>query len=259
MSDPTLSTNKLVTQRMITEVGVVLAVIGWWLFARDLPAFVMPTPLMVFGKVLEFFYDPRLASHALVSFMRVGVAVSIATILAMAIGLASRRFPILEEFVERRLLTFLNSFPSVGWAILAVIWFQISNSTVIFIQVVIVLPFCLINVLEGLRQLDPELTEMGRSFTRARRRLFLRLVLPLMMPFLMSGLRVAYGIAWKIALVSELFGAPSGLGYLLMQGQVRADATLVFACCLIIVLIFGTVDLLVLRPLASRFSVRRMT
>ncbi|MRX50433.1 ABC transporter permease subunit [Paracoccus sp. S-4012] len=253
-----LSPGQLATQRLITEGGVVIALVAWWLFARDLPAFVMPTPLMVFEKVLQFFYDPRLAGHAAISFLRVGAAVSIATVLAMAIGLATRRFPILEEFVERRLLTFLNSFPSVGWAILAVIWFQISDATVIFIQVVIVLPFCLINVLEGLRQLDPELMEMGQSFTRARRRLFLRLVLPLVMPFLMAGLRVAYGIAWKIALVSELFGAPSGLGYLLMQAQVRADATLVFACCLVIVLIFGTVDRFVLRPLALRFSVRRM-
>ncbi|MFN7003922.1 MAG: ABC transporter permease, partial [Roseinatronobacter sp.] len=245
-----LTRRQILLQRAFTEGGLVLAILGWWLFSKDLPAFVMPTPQAAFTQVLAFFHDQRLAGHALISFFRVGAAVIIATILALLIGLLARRFPIFEETVERRLLTFLNSFPSVGWAILAVIWFQISNSTVIFIQVMIVLPFCLINVLEGLRQLDPELVEMGQAHTRSKRRLFFKLVLPLMMPFLMAGLRVAYGIAWKVALVSELFGAPSGLGYLLMQAQVRADATLVFACCLIIVLIFGTVDRLLLRPLA---------
>lgn len=254
-----LNRGRAAIQRGITEGGVVLVIVGWWLFARDLPAFVMPTPQAAFGKMLEFFTDQRLAGHALVSFLRVGGAVALATLIALTLGLLARRFPILEETVERRLLTFLNSFPSVGWAILAVIWFQISNSTVIFIQVMIVLPFCLINVLEGLRQLDPELVEMGRAHSKSRARLFIKLVLPLMMPFLVAGLRVAYGIAWKVALVSELFGAPSGLGYLLMQAQVRADATLVFAVCLIIVLIFGTVDRLLLRPLAQRFSVRRAT
>lgn len=252
-----LTRNQALVQRAITEGGVVLAILGWWLFSKDMPAFVMPTPQAAFGKMLQFFHDPVLMRHAAISFVRVGLAVGLATVIALAIGLLTRAFPILEEAVERRLLTFLNSFPSVGWAILAVIWFRISDGTVIFIQVMIVLPFCLINVLEGLRQLDPELVEMGRSLTRSRRRLFLRLVLPLTMPFLIAGLRVAYGIAWKVALVSELFGAPSGLGYLLMQAQVRADATLVFACCLIIVLIFGTVDHFVLRPLARRYSVRR--
>ncbi|MGV6875965.1 ABC transporter permease [Pseudochelatococcus sp. B33] len=252
-----LAPGQAMTRRLVTDGGVVLVILGWWLLSRNMPAFVMPSPMAVFSKVLEFGYDPRLMTHAAISFLRVGTAVGLATVIAVAIGLLTRRFPVLEEMVERRLLTFLNSFPSVGWAILAVIWFQISSGTVIFIQVVIVLPFCLINVLEGLRQLDPELMEMGRSYTRSRRRLFLRLVLPLVMPFLIAGLRVAYGIAWKIALVSELFGAPSGLGYLLMQAQVRADATLVFACCLVIVLIFASVDRLVLRPLALRYSVRR--
>lgn len=257
MTETVLSPRQRMAQRLVTEGGVVLAILGWWLFSKDLPAFVMPTPATAFDRLADFFRDPGLMRHAAISFMRVGLAVGLATLIALAIGLLTRAFPVLEEAVERRLLTFLNSFPSVGWAILAVIWFQISTGTVIFIQVMIVLPFCLINVLEGLRQLDPELVEMGRSLTRSRRRLFLRLVLPMTMPFLIAGLRVAYGIAWKVALVSELFGAPSGLGYLLMQAQVRADGTLVFACCLVIVLLFGLVDHFVLRPLARRYSVQR--
>lgn len=256
MTEP-LDRRQRAMQRGVTDGTVVLLIGAWWLFARDLPAFVMPDPLAVGSQLLAFFHDPRLMQHAAISFLRVGLAVACAMLVALAIGVATRRFPIIEEAVERRLLTLLNSFPSVGWAILGVLWFSISHGTVIFIQVMIVLPFCLINVLEGLRQVDPELLEMGRSHTRSRRRLFLYLTLPLTMPFLMAGLRIAYGIAWKVALVSELFGAPSGLGYLLMQAQIRADAALVFACCLIIVLIFGTVDRLLLRPIARRYSTTR--
>jgi NitT/TauT family transport system permease protein/sulfonate transport system permease protein len=151
----------------------------------------------------------------------------------------------------------LNSFPSVGWAILGVIWFQVSNGTVIFIQTAIVLPFCLINALEGFRQIDPDLDELGRSLSRNPWRRFVKVTLPLMMPFLIAGLRIAYGICWKIALVSELFGASSGLGYLLLRAQSSADAATVFAVCLVIVVIFGVVDRLLLRPLAARFSKNR--
>lgn len=253
MTEPQTWRRSLV-QRGVSDGTVIVIIAAWWLFARDLPAFVMPSPEATAAQVFAFFYDPRLMQHAAVSFVRVGVAVAGAMTIALAIGVATRSFPVLEEAVERRLLTFLNSFPSVGWAILGVLWFQISHGTVVFIQVMIVLPFCLINVLEGLRQVDSELVEMGRSHSRSRWRLFTRLTLPLTMPFLMAGLRIAYGIAWKVALVSELFGASSGLGYLLMQGQIRADAALVFACCLVIVLIFGTVDRFVLRPIARRYS-----
>ena len=58
-----------------------------------------------------------------------------------------RSAPVLEDVVERRILTFLNSFPSVGWAILGVVWFKISTPTVLFIQTAIVLPFCIVNAL----------------------------------------------------------------------------------------------------------------
>ncbi|WP_099867270.1 ABC transporter permease [Pararhizobium haloflavum] len=238
----------------VADVSVIFMIVAWWFFAQGLPAFVMPTPDAVFWKLVAFVSDPRLFDHVVISFLRIGAAVTIAMTIAMALALLTRAFPILDETVERRLLTFLNSFPSVGWAILAVIWFGISNLTVIFIQVAIVLPFCLIGILSGLKQADVELTEMGRSFTRSRRLMFMKVTLPLMMPFFIASLRIAYGIAWKVALVSELFGASSGLGYLLMQGQIRADAALVFACCLAIVLIFGTVDALLLRPLARQYS-----
>jgi NitT/TauT family transport system permease protein/sulfonate transport system permease protein len=78
-----------------------------------------------------------------------------------------------------------------------------------------------------------------------------------MMPVLMSGMRVAYGICWKIALVAELFGAQSGLGYLLMRAQSSADASMVFAVCFMIVIAVITIDKLVLNPLAKHYSVNK--
>jgi ABC-type nitrate/sulfonate/bicarbonate transport system permease component len=199
--------------------------------------------------------DPNLAGHVLTSFLRVLAAVLVALVVAVALAATVRTGPVMATIVERNILVVLNSFPSVGWAILGVIWFSVSDGTVIFIEAMIVLPFCLINAIEGFRQIDPELDEMGRSLTRSRIRRFLKLQLPLILPFLIAGVRIAYGIAWKIALVAELFGASSGLGWLLQQAQSRADAATVFAACLVIVVIFATVDGLVLRPLARRYSV----
>lgn len=233
---------------------MVLFVLGWWWTARGLPAFVVPGPLDVAVAMLQFVRDPGLLWHVGVSFVRVALAVALAMFLAILIAALARRSPLFTLILERRILVFLNSFPSVGWAILGVIWFQISNATVIFIQLMVVLPFCLINALEGFRQIDLELDELGLSLTRSRPRRFLRMTLPLVAPFLIAGLRVAYGIGWKIALVSELFGATSGIGYLLMQAQSSANGAMVFACCLVIVIVFGVVDRTVLRPLARTYS-----
>lgn len=243
--------------RLIADGAVILVIVLWWATARHMPDFVLPGPGAVLAAMGRFVTDPTIAYHAAISFARVIASVAIAMTLALAIAAAVRAAPILDEVVERRILTFLNSFPSVGWAILGVVWFKISTPTVLFIQTAIVLPFCIINALAGFRQIDPDLDEMGRSLTRSPLRRFFKLTLPLVAPFLIAGLRVAYGICWKIALVSELFGASSGLGYLLQRAQTVSDAAMVFACCLVIVMIYAVTDYLFLKPLAVRFSVNQ--
>ena len=236
---------------------MLLAILGWWLTARGVPDFVLPSPAQVLATLARFAVEPALLYHLGVSFLRVTAAVTAAMIIAVALALAARRSALVMAVIEQRLLVILNSFPSVGWAILGVIWFQVSNATVIFIEVAIVLPFCLINALEGFRQIDTELEEMGRSMSHSPLRLFMRVTLPLVMPFLVAGLRIAFGICWKIALVAELFGSQSGLGYLLLRAQSTSDAAMVFACCFVIVLVVFAVDRLAFVPMARAFSKNR--
>ena len=181
-------------------------------------------------------------------------AVMIAVTLGAVLAFLPRWLPITEVIVHERIKPFLNSFPSVGWAILAIIWFGPSHGTIIFVMVMILTPFCLVNLSEGLKEIDAEILEMARSFTRRRRVVLFKITLPLLMPYLISALRIAYGVGWKIALVAELFGTESGLGFLLQQAQSLADAGTVFATCLAIVLVFWLGEKAVINPLSRKFT-----
>ncbi|HTP82411.1 MAG TPA: ABC transporter permease subunit, partial [Alphaproteobacteria bacterium] len=172
------------------------------------------------------------------------------------LAFAAEAAPWLDIVVNERIKPVLNSFPSIGWAILAAIWFEPGDFGVIFVEVAILTPFCLINIGEGLRHIDRELMEMGHSFTRRPGRILWRLTLPLLVPYLLSATRIAYGIGWKIALVSELLGAPTGLGYLMLRAQTAADSPTFLATCFAIVLIFVAGERLVLAPLERRFAQR---
>ena len=158
--------------------------------------------------------------------------------------------PVFGHLVHGRIGPFLNSFSGIGWTLLAVIWFGLDHITVVFAIAAVLTPFSLVNMRAGFDALDPELIEMARSFGRRRARALGRVVLPLLAPYVMAAVRIAYGVGWKIALVAELFGADSGLGYLMLQAQIIADAAMVFATCFAIVVIFFAGEKLIIDPLS---------
>jgi NitT/TauT family transport system permease protein len=120
------------------------------------------------------------------------------------------------------------------------------------------IPFCLVNVSEGLREIDLEMLEMARSFTRRKIVVLFKVTLPLLMPYIISAVRIAYGVGWKIALVAELFGSESGLGFLLQQAQSVSDAATVFATCFAIVIIFWVGEKIVINPLSRKFALEKV-
>jgi NitT/TauT family transport system permease protein len=246
----------VIRERLIGEGLVVLALLGWWQLAHGLPEYVLPNPQATALRLLDLFITPNFLVHTFASVWRVVVSVIAALLIGGALAFLAERVPMLEMVVNERIKPVLNSFPSIGWAILAAIWFPPGNFGVIFVETLILIPFCMINIGEGLREIDRELLEMGRSFTRRRLRILWRLTLPLLIPYVLAALRISYGVGWKIALVSELLGAPSGLGYLMLRAQTAADATTFLATCFAIVAIFIAGERLVIVPLERRFMQR---
>jgi NitT/TauT family transport system permease protein/sulfonate transport system permease protein len=207
-------------------------------------------------RLLVLVTDPDFLVHTVASTVRVIASVAIALLLGGGLALLARAVPVLDGLISGLLQPFLNAFPSIGWAILAAIWFAPGHLSIIFVQVAILVPFCLINVAEGLRQVDREMLEMARSFTRRRPRVLATVTVPLLLPYVIGALRIAYGVAWKIALVAELLGSTSGLGFLMLRAQGSADITTVLAACLAIVALFYAGERLLLDPLARRFAAR---
>jgi NitT/TauT family transport system permease protein len=242
--------------RLLGEGLVVLALLAWLVLGRGLPEFILPGPIAVARRLVELFTTPEFLWHVFTSAWRVLVSIIAALLIGGGLALLAHGVPSLDAVVDQRIKPVLNSFPSIGWAILAAIWFEPGHFGVIFVEVAILIPFCLINIAEGLRNIDRELMEMGRSFTRHRARILWRLTLPLLVPYGLSATRIAYGIAWKIALVAELLGAPSGLGYLMLRAQTAADSTTFLATCFAIVLMFVAGERLAIVPLERRFANR---
>jgi NitT/TauT family transport system ATP-binding protein len=241
-----------VLQRLVADGFVVLALIGWYVYSKFVPEFIIPNPLDVLRLTGELFCSPRYMWDTYTSFLRVVISVALSLGIAGVIVCAGWYLLPLRLLVANRIIPILNAFPSLGWAILAVIWFGVNTVSVLFVEVAILLPFAMINLWEGVKSLDAETLEMARSFTKRRGSILYHITLPLLFPFIFSAVRMSYGVAWKVALISELFGAEVGLGHLLNIASQTLDTPLVFAVIITLIILVIGVERLVFDPVERR-------
>lgn len=238
------------TDRLVSDLLVVAVLAAWWLTARALPAGVFPGLGAVGRAVLDLAVSAEFWSNAAITASRILAAVVLATIIGTAIGLLPRYAPWLGGIVDDVLVPFFSSFPGIAWAILGTVWFGVTSQAVLIVQILIILPFALVNVAEGAKAIGQEEVEMGRSFSRRRLAVFWRIELPLLSPFIMASVRISYGVCWKISLIAELFGAHSGVGYLMQLSQDLGAVDRIVAICLWIVAFVIIGERLILDPLS---------
>ncbi len=104
-----------------------------------------------------------------------------------------------------------------------------------------------VTTLDGLKSVDPNLLKLMRTFDASRWRTFRHVELPSALPGLITGTKIAVVIAPIAAVLAELAGSTSGLGYIFQQSlnQIltpRAYAAVVILSAFAIVL-FGLLTL----------------
>ena len=255
----------------------VLAVLGIWYGASFLvPPYQLPGPEDVALRACQFFNldyflgsfvdsiaGVRIGSCAtgfddlrqmLYSFAHILGAVAISFVVGSALALLAHFLPVTGTLVHGRLSPFLNSFSGVAWIFLAVIWFSVGPFSVIFVISMVLIPFAVINMREGLISLDRELIEMSESFTRRRGKHFRKIILPSLYPFIFATIRISFGVAWKVGLTAEFFAGGQGMGYMLSLAQNDFDSPLIFTVILIIVAFVYSFDRLVFAPIQRRLA-----
>lgn len=243
-----------IRRRWLAHLFVLLVLAAWIAASFVTPAYVMPGPLLVFWRVLSFFQSLDLFQHVVATVIHVSVALTLSLALGTVLALVAYYVPVTRLLIEGRIAAFLNSFSSFGWAIVAIIWFGLDSSTVIFVVTVIILPLVIINMLAALDNIDAELTELGRSFTRNRLINVRLVILPALFPFMFATARICFGVAWKVVLTAELFGGNSGFGFIVNVARQDLDTARIFAVIAIMIALFFLCDRYLFAPAQRALS-----
>ncbi len=221
--------------------------LAWAALARFFPPSVLPGPGRVLTEVGAILASGEFPFHMGKTLLRVGLGFAIAFLVSTALGVVMGSWRDAEHFFEVEVLVGLT-IPGLAWAMISMLWFGIRDAAAVFAIVIITAPMITLNIWEGTKALDPELSEMSRAF-RARPWLRLRhVILPQLVPYLLASTRFGFALAWKVVVLSELLGLSNGIGFMINQafGLFRMEGVLAWTLAFTLVMIlieFGLVKL----------------
>lgn len=234
-------------------VAIAVLVAGWQLVSSSQPSYLFPSIAAVFRTLLRFAREGELKSATGPTLRSVALGSGIALVAGTAIGFALAGF----ETFTKPLLNFVQTVPYVVWALMAMIWFGLTRSSIVFTIAIASFPTVSLNVAAGLRNINEQLLMMSRS-VRANRWMILRhILLPSLTPFLISGARGMLAISWKMSVLAELFAGGTGIGHSLFVAWEFSRTVELFAWTVWLVLLMLLTDALVVGPiefLASRWK-----
>jgi NitT/TauT family transport system permease protein len=179
----------------------------WWF---RLPNFVLPTPQEIVSAALE---DPQQLMRDTVATVTEAIGGYVAgSVLGLAIAIAFVMLPIARRLLMP-LYVIVNSVPMIAYGPLAIILLGTGAASKVVLIIIAVSYAVLVNALAGLRDCDPGIVAMLRSFGASDRAILLKLRIPGAVPAIFSGLRVAVVHAMILAVVLEMLGASVGLGW----------------------------------------------
>ncbi|MBT0566171.1 ABC transporter permease [Williamsia sp. CHRR-6] len=175
-------------------------------------------PSKVWSAARELWADHSLQDALGVSLQRVGIGLALGVSVALILGLLVGFFTVAEFAIDPP-LQMLRTVPFLGLIPLFVVWFGIGEEPKVLMVALGVLFPLYLNLVSGIKGVDPKLIEAGRSLGLGRFGQAVAVVLPGSLPSALTGFRLSLGVAWLSLIVAEQINADAGIGYLVMNAR----------------------------------------
>ena len=172
----------------------------------------LPSPLGVMYGTIEIINEEVFWSSLLLTIQRVCAGFLLALFLGASIGVLIGLYKNLEIAFKPYLIVALT-IPALCWTTISILLFGIGEWTAIFSISVIVAPFITVNILSGMKALDPSLQQMAKAFNMEPSTIYKKIIYPQLMPYFISTIRYGVALSWKVVVIVEMLGLSSGVGY----------------------------------------------
>lgn len=224
-----MSLSKLWNRFLPWLVPLVLIVVWQWAATSGwISVRILPAPSAVAEAAWTLTASGELTKHVQISAVRALLGLAVGGGLGLVLGLLTGSFRWAETLLDSS-IQMVRNIPALALIPLVILWFGIDEVAKLFLIAVAVFFPIYINTFHGIKNVDPGLIEMGRTYGLSRWGLYRHIILPGAMSSILVGLRFALGLMWVILIVAETISAQAGIGYLTMNARefLQTDVVLV--------------------------------
>jgi ABC-type nitrate/sulfonate/bicarbonate transport system permease component len=191
------------------------------------------TPTEILTRSQQLLATGELQKHTWTSTLEFLIGFGLAVVVGITFGLLIGTSKVMRA-VWVPWISAMNSTPTVALAPLLILWFKLGIESKVVVVFLVSVFSVLVNTQAGIESADEGLVETARAFGAKRLQIFTKVLLPSAVPFIVAGLRLGVGRGLVGVVVAELFGATSGLGYMINVASQVFDMAGLFAAVVIL-------------------------
>jgi NitT/TauT family transport system permease protein len=231
--------------RTLARLLLALILLAIWEYqpSADL-RFWMSGPVEIVARLWSWMLDGSLWGNVDATLLAMALGYAIGTTVGIALGLTFGLMPRLNRVLSPY-ITALYAMPKIALAPLFVIVFGIGIASKVALVALTVFFLVLNSTLDGVRNVDRDLTRALTLMGATRTEVTAKVLLPATLPWIFTGMRIAVRYAFTNTLLAELIASNSGIGFMIEYYSGVFDATGTYAAILVLVIMsVGLTELL---------------
>ena len=231
----------------LVRVAIIAAVLVTWeavaasgLLFRD----VVPS-LMVIGRALvELLMDKTYYWHLGVTAGEIGTALLIGGLSGLAVGILLGSNKLLSNAFEA-FLYYLGPTPKIIFFPVMIMWFGVGPGSKVAMGTISCFFPVALSAAAGMRQINPILIRVGRSFRASTWQMVTKIYLPAMRMPILNGVRLGLGVAIIGTLLAETKLSNRGIGFLIINAYSTFNMPRMYALLIVLFVLSIGVNALV--------------
>ena len=177
-----------------------------------------PGPISISQSAWALYQTGLIWESVVASTLRMLAGFSLGLVGAVLLGVLMNRYVLVETWVGP-IITLTGAIPCLALLPLFIIWMGIGETPkIVMIAWATFLPI-LVYTLDGLRSVNANLIRSAMSLGASSKQIFLRVVLPSTIPNILVGANLSLGLAFSALVVSEMMGAKTGIGFIIVDAR----------------------------------------